>query len=56
MKGFISLLLMVFLRGHGNFTISNGKGLAQVRTEAPIDIFRLCSTKPGRTSPEQGLT
>jgi hypothetical protein len=38
-----------FVRARGYFTISDGKGLAQVRIEARIDNFRLCSTKPGQT-------
>jgi hypothetical protein len=46
----------VFRAGMGYFTISNRKELAQVRTEARIDNFRLCSTKPGRTSPKLGPT
>ena len=49
MKGF-------FARAWGYFTISNRTELVQARSEARIDNFRLCSTKPGRTSPKQGPT
>jgi hypothetical protein len=53
---YLATMKMFFCAGTGYFTISNGKELAQVRTVARINNFRLCSKRPGRTSPKQGLT